>query len=137
PKHHSTRPGTGDGKPKTDNSKPGTDASKPKTDTGKPNVDSGKPKTDGSKPKADSGRPPKTDNTRPKDGTKVVKSPPKRPRDEPFPRRALFISVNDYLFANPLNFGEMPNKRGFPGASTSALKMLFGNIPLRLPNTQM
>jgi hypothetical protein len=130
PKDDSTRPKTDDSKPKADDSKPKTDTGKAKTDTGKPNVDRGKPKADGSKPKADSGRPPKTD------GTKVVKVPPKRPRDEPFPRRALFISVNDYLFANPLHFGNQPF-RNFPGASTSAVRTLFGNLPLRFPNTQL
>src|SRR5205807_1937991 len=30
------------------------------------------------------------------------KETPKGPKGEPMPRRALFISVNDYLYANPL-----------------------------------
>jgi hypothetical protein len=99
-----------------------------------PNTDTTPPKADGGK-KADSDRP-KTDNTRPRDGTKVVKGPPKKPGDEPFPRRALFISVNDYLYANPLHFGAAPY-RTFPGASTWAVRTLFGNLPLRVPNTQL
>jgi hypothetical protein len=137
PKNDSTRPKTDDNKPKADTSKTKTDTGKPKADSGKPNADSAKPKTDSGKPKADSSRPPKTDSTRPKDETKIVKKgPPKRPKDEPFPRRALFISVNDYLFANPLHFGNPPF-RNFPGASTSAVRTAFGNLPLRFPNTQL
>ena len=116
--------------PKKDGSK-----APPKTDNTRPKAESGKPKADGGKPKADSGRP-KTDSTRPRDGTKVVKAPAKKPGDEPFPRRALFISVNDYLYANPLHFGAGPY-RTFPGASTWAVRTLFGNVPLRVPNTQL
>jgi hypothetical protein len=120
-----------------------TDAAKPKADSGKPKADGSKPKIDAPKPKID---PPKTDPVKPKDEPKIVKKdPPKRvprkPGEEVLPRRALFISVNDYLFANPLHYGasphKMPNGRPFYGSNTWTARGLFSNLPMRFPATQI
>jgi hypothetical protein len=64
------------------------------------------------------------------------KETPKGPRDELFPRRALFISINDYLYANPLNFGAGP-RPGFPGSNTATLQQLLGGPPMKFPPRQM
>ncbi len=147
--------GKNDDPPKSDDKK-GTEEPTPKgvpKEAPKdPPPDKGKPR--GDPPKTD---PPKTDPPRvdpPKKDRPPRTSPPKyKPGEEPFPRRALFISVNDYLYANPLEFGlslaTVPKKgpgakgplvKGFAGSSTWALKTAFGNpaqSPLRFPNTQM
>src|SRR5262249_18438851 len=66
---------------------------------------------------------------------------PRKPGEEVLPRRALFISVNDYLYANPLHFGapphKLPNGRPFFGSNTVTLKGLFTNLPMRFPASQI
>src|SRR5262249_7874064 len=66
------------------------------------------------------------------------------PEDGPFPRRALFISVCNYLYANPLQYGTPPDDAklvrkgsGYPGSSTRVLKFLMEYSPMNLPGMQM
>src|SRR5262249_5825766 len=73
---------------------------------------------------------------------KIVIPPP--PEDGPFPRRALFISVCNYLYANPLHYGTPPDDgklvrkgSGYPGSSTRVLKFLMEYSPMNLPGMQM
>lgn len=54
-----------------------------------------------------------------------------------FPRRALAISVNDYLLANPLNYGRDYEGR-FPGSSTHAvLYWLSHGFRMKFPKSQL
>ncbi|MCI0463336.1 MAG: caspase family protein [Gemmataceae bacterium] len=135
--------------PHTDDSKKSDSTPPPKADP--PGPKQGPPRTDSSKPKVD---PPKPDPPKPdppkQEPPKVIpkqdppkQNPPKQkppekitPGNEPFPRRALLISVNDYLFANPLVFGISPQK-GIHGTSTWALRTYLMGIPLRIPGTQI
>jgi hypothetical protein len=115
------------GKPK-DGVKP-KDGDKPK-DGSKPS-DSSNPK-DGTKPK-DSNKPKDSDkpkdSNKPKDGGKP-KDPPKG--TGAFPRRALAVSVNNYLFANPINYG-------IPLANAHNLKTLLDRFTtgLKIPRDQI
>src|SRR5262245_503709 len=66
------------------------------------------------------------------------------PEDGQFPRRALFISVCNYLYANPLQYGTPPDDAklvsagsGYPGSSTRVLKFLMEHSPMNLPGMQM
>jgi hypothetical protein len=84
----------------------------PTTAPGTPAKDKPKPKPNDSPPKKDAPRkeppknPPRTDppktNPPPKDPSKPT---PPRTVNNPFPRRALVISVHDYLYANPIQNG--------------------------------
>lgn len=75
-----------------------------------------------------------TDKKEPGDEPKEPKPiVPKRKatNDDPFPRRALLIGVNDYLFANPLGYGERRGKNS-PGGTTRDLRThleTFFSIP--------
>ena len=51
----------------------------------------------------------------------------------PFPRRALAISINDYLFANPINYGMPIGRPQRPGA----LEPLPQPTGLRIPASQI
>jgi hypothetical protein len=78
----------------------------------------------------------RTDETTKQHGATTKKVEPKRKitDKDPFPRRALIISVNDYLFANPLHYG-YPRDKGFPGSSTRVLKNHLETF-LHVPSTQ-
>src|SRR5439155_20174092 len=75
---------------------------------------------------------------------KIVNPPPPPPRDGPFPRRALLISVCNYLYANPLHYGTPADDAklvrkgaGYPGSSTGMLKFLMEYSPMNLQSAQM
>ena len=53
-----------------------------------------------------------------------------------FPRRALLINVNNYLFANSLHYGSKREGK-YPGSSTSALADQFNRPPFNIPATQI
>jgi len=134
--------------PKSDNPPPKIDPKQiddpppPKIDKTKPKKDDGPPAIDTPPPKIDSGKPVVTPKEDPplKKETPVVKSSP----NDPYPRRALFISVNDYLLANPLNFGRDPRPAqggkqqapAFPGSNTTTLRDLFAKT-LHFPKAQL
>ncbi len=66
-----------------------------------------------------------------------VKPPPPAPiAIELFPRRALLISVNNYLFYNGVNYGSDQGK-GYPGSSTGVLRDRLSRPPLNFPATQV
>ncbi len=107
-----------------------------KTDDGDANLDDAK-KDDNGKP-ADNGKkkPPirkdvfkeigKTDN-----GKKTIFS------NDPFPRRALLISVNNYLMFNTVHFGSPQDASRYPGSSTSVLRDRLTRPPMNFPVTQV
>jgi hypothetical protein len=75
----------------------------------------------------------------PKDPPVEVKTPgPKKTvfDQKLFPRRALAISVNDYLLANPLTYGEKRDTT-HPGSSAKEVLKAFGNFFQKFPNTQL
>jgi hypothetical protein len=53
-----------------------------------------------------------------------------------FPRRALLINVNNYLFANTLHYGS-PRHEKYPGSSTAALADQMNRRPLNVPATEI
>jgi hypothetical protein len=59
--------------------------------------------------------------------------------DEPFPRRALLISVNNYLFYNTVHYGSDMNSlvQGYPGSSTAVLRDRFTRPPMNFPANQV
>jgi hypothetical protein len=65
----------------------------------------------------------------------AVKAPPVPVIRDPFPRRALLISVANYLYANPVQYGKPATDR-FPGSSTGALAKHFANV-LHVPATHV
>jgi hypothetical protein len=92
--------------------------------------------------------PPKTEtvkNETPKnDSPKKVEvarpDPPIKPKAPPdpalFPRRALVISVSNYLLASPLAYGS-PREKGFPGSSVRAVLQELSNPNLAFPSSQL
>jgi hypothetical protein len=59
--------------------------------------------------------------------------------NSPFPRRALLISVNNYLFYNTVQYGSEMNAvvQGYPGSSTAVLRDRFTRPPMNFPATQV
>lgn len=53
-----------------------------------------------------------------------------------FPRRALLIGINNYLFANPLNYG-WPRKDDYPGSNLNSLRDQLARPPMNIPNLQI
>jgi hypothetical protein len=89
---------------------PSKDKTTEKNPRDKPNKDGDKPP-----PPKDGTKPPKDGTPPPKDGTKPVPMPMPKPMPkgpEEFPRRALLVSVNNYLYANPLPYGTKANSTG-------------------------
>jgi len=105
-------------KKKTGSSPPST-ASRPKKDSLSPS----KPSTKQTPRKDPSKRPPRNDTAR-NDPTKKPKRPV-RTSGSLFPRRALLISVHDYLYANPI-------QNGMPGANANNLNNLINALNLGL-----
>jgi hypothetical protein len=72
--------------------------------------------------------------------TEIVKKDPPRKQlpagPELFPRRALAISVSNYLLANPLHYG-VPRSKTYPGSSVRAVLTELGNFHMKVPNTQL
>jgi hypothetical protein len=93
------------------------------------------------KPKQKKTPPPKTDPTPPDNEKKEVKKEgPKTPSGpEYFPRRALLISVNNYLFYNTVHYGSEVNAffNGYPGSSTAVLRDRLTRPPMNFPATQV
>ncbi len=55
-----------------------------------------------------------------------------------FPRRALLISVNNYLMLNPLNYGQSAERDAkFPGSSTGALRERLMVAPMNMDADQV
>jgi hypothetical protein len=67
--------------------------------------------------------------------TPSVKTPPVPVNREPFPRRALLISVSNYLYVNQVQYGKLATDR-FPGSSTGSLAKHFVNV-LHVPANQV
>jgi serine/threonine protein kinase len=100
---------SGEGKVTSDKSKDYSDQSprdSPSKDRGKPSEEADKPK-DSAKPKDgyDSAKPKNGDKKEAKDDKAKDRGKPTAEKTDAFPRRALAISVNNYLFANPINYG--------------------------------
>ncbi|HZZ81127.1 MAG TPA: caspase family protein [Gemmataceae bacterium] len=57
----------------------------------------------------------------------------------PFPRRALLISVNNYLMFNTVHYGSPADsfKNGYPGSSTAVLRDRLTRPPMYFPATQV
>lgn len=78
-----------------------------------------------------------------KDPDKDIKKPddPKKPpifTNDPFPRRALLISVNNYLFYNTVHYGSVVDPSiKYPGSSTGVLRDRFTRPPMNFPATQV
>ena len=65
--------------------------------------------------------------------SRTRKSRKPRLKDAPFPRRTLVVSVNEYLFANPLFYGN-PRAAQFPGSSPREISKQLNkylNFPAR------
>lgn len=77
---------------------------------------------------------PKKDVTK-KDGIKT----PSPFSNDPFPRRALLISVNNYLMFNPVHYGSGQDmfKGGYPGSSTAVLRDRLTRPPMYFPTSQV
>lgn len=54
-----------------------------------------------------------------------------------FPRRALLVSVNNYLMFNTLNYGSKRDRTRYPGSSTGVLADQLTRPPLYFPATQI
>jgi hypothetical protein len=71
--------------------------------------------------------------------TEVVNKPPPvkppAPSIDAYPRRALVVSVNNYLYANPLSYGS-PQDKTYAGSSAYAL-LDYCNRVLHFPRTQL
>ena len=85
--------------------------------------------------------PPPTKKEAPKDlASKDGKKPaPPAFGNDPFPRRALLISVNNYLMFNTVHYGSVQNgpQAGYPGSSTGELRNRFTRPPMNFPATQV
>ena len=88
--------------------------------------------------------PPKKELPKKKDLTKKKdpvgnNSPPPVVSNDPFPRRALLISVNHYLLFNTVHYGIAPSglKGGYPGSSTGVLRDRLTKPPMNFPPTQI
>jgi Caspase domain len=109
-----------------------------KTDTApiKPNGDGGRPAAD--KDKGDV-RPPSDDGKKDKDKKPPPPKDKDRKKDGLFPRRALLISVNNYLMFNPVHYGSPrdPFKNGYPGSSTGVLRDRLTSPPMNFRADQV
>ncbi len=75
-----------------------------------------------------------------KEDPNLPKVPPKpRSPDDPFPRRALVISINEYLYLNPVSYGSplSTGKPPYPGSSTQTLVALFTRPPFSILDEQI
>jgi hypothetical protein len=59
--------------------------------------------------------------------------------NDQFPRRALLISVNNYLFYNTVHYGSKVDElvQGYPGSSTAVLRDRFTRPPMNFPANQV
>ncbi len=58
--------------------------------------------------------------------------------NDPFPRRALLISVNNYLMWSTVHYGSPPDpSRKYPGSSTATLRDRLTRPPMNFPATQV
>jgi hypothetical protein len=81
----------------------------------------------------------KKDRDKEKDGPKKKPNPPPPKKDGGFPRRALLISVNNYLMFNTVHYGSGQDsfKGGYPGSSTAVLRDRLARPPMYFPATQI
>jgi hypothetical protein len=91
------------------------------------------------KPAAEKGDAPKKPLPGAKDKGKKDGGKPRTSNEDPFPRRALLISVNGYLMFNPVHYGSGQDdfKGGYPGSSTAVLRDNLTRIPMRFPLSQV
>src|SRR6185503_1691096 len=81
---------------------------------------------------------PKSNLKKPDPGETQAKLVPEPRTEGYFPRRALLISVNNYLFANSLHYGSMQSDRpSYPGSSISVLARQLSLRPFWMPATQI
>ncbi len=109
--------------------------------SGDPDKFANNAKNDGETPDGDPSEPPDKDSGTKKIGNKgpFTKGPKKggaKVAGRPFPRRALLINVNNYLYANPLYYG-YPRVDRYPGSSTAVLADQMTRRPLNIPATQV
>lgn len=107
---------------------------------GEPNPVTDAAKKDKTNPKKNPNPPPTKDRPNPKD--MVNKDGKKKPpifSNDPFPRRALLISVNNYLMFSTVHYGTGPDnvKNGYPGSSTGVLRTRLAGPPMYFPATQI
>ncbi|MSU79104.1 MAG: hypothetical protein EXS16_13570 [Gemmataceae bacterium] len=59
--------------------------------------------------------------------------------NDPFPRRALLVSINNYLMFNTVHYGSGRDsfRGGYPGSSTGVLRDFFQRQPLYFPSSQV
>ncbi len=59
--------------------------------------------------------------------------------NDPFPRRALLVSVNNYLMFNTVHYGSGRDsfRGGYPGSSTGALRDYLQRPPMYFPSSQV
>ncbi len=93
------------------------------------------PKTDATKKNP----PPFTDPNKDKTKKDGKKPPPPPFSNDPFPRRALLINVNNYLMFSTVHYGSGRDsvKGGYPGSSTGVLRDLLSRPPMNFPVTQV
>ncbi|MBI1830019.1 MAG: caspase family protein [Planctomycetes bacterium] len=134
--HAPVKPKTGPDNPKgIDKKNPSTiDDNGKKTPPNDPMEIPDPPKPDPPKKKKEL---PKLD---PKDLVKK-KDEPKKPvfSDGAFPRRALLINVNNFMFYDTVHYGSDAKSvsRDYPGSSTSVLRDRLMNSPMNFPATQI
>ena len=79
---------------------------------------------------------PKTEDTETQEGPPRKKRKPGKVVRGAFPRRALLINVNNYLFANTLHYGS-PRQDKYPGSSSAAIADQMNRRPFNIPATQI
>jgi hypothetical protein len=57
--------------------------------------------------------------------------------NDPFPRRALLISVNNYLMFNTVHYGSPQDGARYPGSSTAVMRDRLTRPPMNFPMTQV
>jgi hypothetical protein len=83
--------------------------------------------------------PSKTDVAKKTEADLPKQKAPAKAVEEVFPRRALLISVSNYLLFNPLHYGnprDLPPGK-YPGSSTGVLVDTMNRRPLNIPGTQI
>lgn len=113
----------------------------------KPSIDrDGKPKEKNTEPVVPTDglkyKDPNKKKTPPAKKDSVVKDglPKKTFGSEPFPRRALLISVNNYLMWNTVHYGSAPDPGRippYPGSSTAVLRDRLSRPPMNFPVSQV
>jgi hypothetical protein len=100
--------------------------------------DNSEPATNGGDPTGKTPNIPEKTQEEPRPRPKAKKTPsnPKNIVRSAFPRRALLINVNNYLYLNSLHYGS-PQSKYYPGSSTAAIADRMTRRPLNIPATQV